>query len=240
VANEALVAREFPGADPRGQRIQVGGPETPWVEIVGVSESIANPTLGQPPVPQVYLPFAQRTERSMVVFARTANAAPVLALLREAVRALDPDQPLYDTKTVEQVAWDELASNRIITGLFMALGAVALVLAAVGLYGLTAFLVAQRSREIGVRMALGATVRDVLKLVVSQGARLTLAGLTVGLALGLLLGRAMSSILFEVKPWDPVTVVATLGTLGFAAVLAHWAPARRAAMVNPIDALRHD
>ncbi len=240
VVNEALVAREFAGADPRGQRIQVGGSETAWLEIVGVSENIANPTLGQPPVPQVYVPFAQRPERSMVVFARTANAAPVLVRLRETVRALDPDQPLYDTKTVEQVAWEELASNRIITGLFMALGSVALALAAVGLYGLTAFLVAQRSREIGVRMALGATVRDVLNLVVSQGVRLTLAGLAVGLALGLLLGRGMSSILFEVKPWDPLTVLATLGTLGFAAVLAHWAPARRAALVNPIDALRHD
>ncbi len=214
VVNEALVAREFQGADPRGRRIQLGGPETPWLEIVGVAESIANPTLGQPPAPQVYLPFAQRPERSMVFFARTANAAPVLSLLRETVRTLDPDQPLYDTKTVEQVAWEELASNRIITGLFMALGSVALALAAVGLYGLTAFLVAQRTREIGVRMALGASVRDVLSLVVSQGARLTLAGLSAGLALGLVLGRAMSSILFEVRPWDPSTILATLGTLG--------------------------
>jgi ABC-type antimicrobial peptide transport system permease subunit len=122
----------------------------------------------------------------------------------------------------------------------VALGVVALALAAVGLYGLNAFLVAQRSREIGVRMALGASVRDVLNLVVSQGARLTLAGLTLGLALGLLLGRAMSSILVDVRPWDPLTVLATLGTLGMAAVLAHWAPARRAALVNPVDALRHD
>ncbi|MEO8501839.1 MAG: ABC transporter permease, partial [Vicinamibacteria bacterium] len=240
VINEALVAREFAGQDPRGQRIQVGGPETPWVEIVGVAANIANPTPGEPGVPQAYLPFAQRPERSMVVFARAADPTSVLAALRASLRTFDPDQPLYEAKTVEQVAWEELASNRIITGLFMALGVVALALAAVGLYGLTAFLVAQRSREIGVRMALGATVRDVLKLVVRQGARLTAMGLAIGIALGVLLGRAMSSVLFNIRPWDPVTVTATLATLGMAAVLAHWVPARRAASVNPIDALRHD
>jgi predicted permease len=240
VINEALFAREFQPRDPRGERIQVGGPETPWLEIVGVVENIANPSLGEPSAPQVYVPFAQRPERSIVLMVKTKGATSVLAFLRETMRTLDPDQPLYDTKTVEQVAWEDLASNRIITGLFMALGLVALALAAVGLYGLTAFLVAQRSREIGVRMALGASVRDVLALVVSQGVRLTGAGLALGVALGILLGRAMSSVLFEVKPWDPVTLFATVGTLGIAAVLAHWVPARRAATLNPIDALRHD
>ena len=240
VINEALAAREFAGQDPRGRRIQLGGPDTPWVEIVGVAANISNPTPGEPAVPQAYLPFAQRPERSMVVFARAPDAPSVLAVLRASLRTFDPDQPLYEAKTVEQVAWEELASNRIITGLFMALGVVALALAAVGLYGLTAFLVAQRSREIGVRMALGASVRDVLRLVVSQGVRLTAAGLAMGLSLGVLLGRAMSSVLFGVTPWDPLTVTATLATLGLAAILAHWVPARRAATVNPIDALRHD
>jgi len=110
----------------------------------------------------------------------------------------------------------------------------------VGLYGLTAFLVAQRSREIGVRMALGASVRDVLMLVVGQGARLTVAGLALGLVFGIGLGLALSSILFGVRPWDPITLLGTMGTLGSAAVLAHWVPARRAATINPIDALRHD
>ena len=153
---------------------------------------------------------------------------------------LDPDQPLYDAKTMEQVAWEELASNRIITGLFVALGLVALTLAAVGLYGLTAFLVAQRSREIGVRMALGASVRDVMAMVVSQGARLTLTGLAVGLTLGLLLGRAMTSVLYGIRPWDPATLGVTLATLALAAAIAHWGPAHRAATINPIDALRHD
>ncbi len=240
LVSQALVARDFGAEDPRGRRIQVGGPETPWMEIVGVVADVANPDLGNPPTPQVYVPFAQRPERSIVLLVRTANPAPVLVFFRETMRTLDPDQPLYDTKTVEQVAWEELASNRIITGLFVALGSVALALATVGLYGLTAFLVAQRSREIGVRMALGASVRDVLSMVLSQGARLTLTGLTLGLAIGLLLGRGMSSILVEVKPWDPVTLLATLATLGCAAIVAHWAPARRAALLNPIDALRHD
>ena len=156
------------------------------------------------------------------------------------MRAIDPDQPLYDTKTMEQVIFEDLASNRITTGLFMALGLVSLTLAAVGLYGLNAFLVAQRSREIGVRMALGASARDVVGMVISQGARLTAAGLAAGVTLGLLLGRAMASILIDVSPSDPLTLAATVGTLGVAAVLAHWVPARRAATVNPIDALRHD
>ncbi len=240
VVNEALVARDFGGRDPLGKRVQVGGDSTPWLEVVGVVGNIANPELGQPPAPQAYVAFAQRPERSLVLFVRTSAPAPTLAFLRETMRALDPDQPLYDARTMEQVAWEELASNRIITGLFAALGAVALTLAAVGLYGLTAFLVAQRSREIGVRMALGASVGEVMSMVVLQGAKLTLTGLVVGLGLGLLLGRAMSSVLFGVKPWDPVTLIATLGALGLAATLAHWGPAHRAATINPIDALRHD
>jgi putative ABC transport system permease protein len=175
-----------------------------------------------------------------VLLVRTASVAPVLSFLRETLRSLDPDQPLYDAKTVEQVAWEDLEGNRIITGLFVALGFVALALSVVGLYGLTAFLVAQRSREIGVRMALGASVRDVLKLVVWQGARLTAAGLAMGLVFGISVGRALSSVLFGVRPWDPITLLAVLGTLGFAAILAHWVPARRAATINPIEALRHD
>jgi predicted permease len=240
VVNETLAAREFGGSDPRGRRIQVGGPGTPWLEIVGVAKDIANPSLGQPPMAQAYVPYAQRPERSFVLMIRTAAGAPVLTFLREALRAADPDQPLYDAKTAEQAAWEDLASNRIITGLFMALGIVSLSLSAVGLYGLTAFLVAQRSREIGVRMALGASVRDILAMVISQGARLTAAGLLMGLLLGLGLGRAMSSVLFSVKPWDPLTMVGTLGALAFAATLAHWGPARRAASVNPVEALRQD
>ncbi|MEO8358690.1 MAG: ABC transporter permease [Vicinamibacteria bacterium] len=240
VVSEALVARAFTGEDAVGRRIQIGGASSPWVEIVGVAKDVANNSLGHPATSQIYLPFAQRPERSLVLFSRTGDAGSALAVLRERMRALDPDQPLYDAKTVDQFAWEELASNRIITGLFVALGAVSLCLAIVGLYGLTAFLVAQRSREIGVRMALGASARDVVRLVVAQGARLTALGLTMGLALGLLLGRAMSSVLVGIKPWDPLTVSSTIATLGIAVLLAHWAPARRAATVNPIDALRQD
>ena len=148
-----------------------------------------------------------------MVFARTGSPEPILAALRETMRSIDPDQPIYDAKTMEQVIWEDLVGNRIITGLFMALGLVSLTLAAVGLYGLNAFLVAQRSREIGVRMALGASAGDVVRMVISQGARLTAAGLAVGVTLGLLLGRAMSSILVEVTPTDPTTLLTTVGVL---------------------------
>lgn len=240
VVNEALAAREFSGRDPIGERIQVGGGDTPWLEIVGVASNLVDPGSGELPTPRAYVAMAQRPQRSLVVFARTSAPEPILASLRETMRSVDPDQPIYDAKTMEQVIWEDLAGNRIITGLFMALGLVSLTLAAVGLYGLNAFLVAQRSREIGVRMALGASARDVVRMVISQGARLTVAGLAVGVTLGLLLGRAMSSILIEVSPSDPTTLLSTVGVLGFAAVVAHWVPARRAATVNPIDALRHD
>ena len=240
VVNQALAARDFAGRDPVGQQVQVGGPDSAWAQVVGVVANIANPELGAPPAPQAYLAFAQRPERSLVIFARTDSPAPLLAFLRETMRTMDPDQPLYDAKTMEQVAWEELASNRIITGLFVALGTVSLALAAVGLYGLTAFLVARRSREIGVRMAMGASVRDVLGLVVSQGAKLTASGLAAGLALGLGLGKAMSSVLLDIRPWDPPTVASTIAALALVAVLAHWIPARRAASINPVDALRHD
>lgn len=240
VVNEAFVAKEFGGRDPLGARIQVGGRDTPWLAIVGVVSNIANPNVEEPPAPQAYLAFDQRPERSFMVFTRTPRSGAVLASFRETLRAIDPAQPLYDAKTIEQVAWEELASNRIITGLFVALGSVALALAAVGLYGLTAFVVAQRTREIGVRMALGATAWEVVRLVVAQGSRLTATGLAFGLVLGLALGRGMSSVLFNVKPWDPPTLAATFGVLSLAAVLAHFVPARRAAKVNPIDALRHD
>ena len=240
LVNEALAARDFSGKDPLGARIKLSSANAPWLAVAGVVSNIANPNLGEAPAPQAYVPFAQRPDRSIVLLVRTAAAAEVLTALRSTMRTLDPDQPIYDTKTMEQVAWEELASNRIITGLFAALGLVALALAAVGLYGLTAFLVAQRTREIGVRMALGATVRDVLTLVLGQGARLTVAGLTIGLVLGLLLGRAMASILVGVSPSDPLTLAFTLTTLGLAAGLAHWIPARRAATINPVDALRHD
>lgn len=240
VVNEALAAREFLGRDAIGQRLQAGGAGTPWLEIVGVVSNLINPGSGEAPEPRVYVALAQRPTRSLVVFAHTAAPEIILTSLRESMRAIDPDQPLYDAKTMEQVIWEDLASNRIITGLFMALGLISLTLAAVGLYGLNAFLVGQRSREIGVRMALGASVQDVVRMVVSQGARLTAAGLAVGIGLGLLLGRAMSSILVDVSPTDPLTLVATVGVLGLAALLAHWVPARRAARVNPIDALRHD
>ena len=240
LVNEALVARDFPGKDPLGARVRLGGPDAPWREIVGVVSNIANANLGEAPEPQAYVPFAQVPRRSVLLMVRTGQVADVLASLRSTMRSLDPDQPVYDAKTMEQVAWEELASNRIITGLFAALGVLALTLAAVGLYGLTAFLVAQRTREIGVRMALGATVKDVLGLVVGQGVRLTLGGLSIGLLLGLLLGRAMASILIGVAPADPLTIVFTLGTIGLAASMAHWIPARRAATINPVDALRHD
>ena len=241
VVSRGLAMRAFGGTENAiGRRIRLGNEGAPWLEVVGLSADLRTGNINQPPAPHIYVPFAQSPERSMVLFARTKDPATALRVLREAMRSIDPEQPLYDAKTVAQVAWEDLDGNRIITGLFGALGAVALGLATVGLYGLTAFLVAQRSREIGVRMALGASARDVIRLIVRQGAAISAIGLGVGLAIGAGLGMAMSSILFGVSAGDPATLGGTAIVLGTAVFLAHWAPARRAVGVNPIEALRQD
>ncbi|HET7745958.1 MAG TPA: FtsX-like permease family protein, partial [Vicinamibacteria bacterium] len=240
VVNRALVARHFAGREPLGSRIRLGPPESPepWRTIVGVVADTQNEDPSAAPLPQAYVPFLQRPERALAVFLRARSSGDVLAAARAELRRLDPEQPLYRASTMERLLFEELASNRVITGLFVAFAAVALGMGAVGLYGVIAYAVSRRTREIGVRMALGATQADVVRMVQWQGARLTALGLALGLGIGFALANAVAGVLYGVSPADPLTYATVCVALGLAAWLASWIPARRASRVDPLLAVR--
>jgi predicted permease len=238
VVNAALAQRYFAGQEPLGKRIKLGAGETPWRTIVGVASDVMNAEPPQPPKPQAYVPFAQQPGRALTIYVRTANPEPVVAAARREVARLDPEQPLYDIRTIERVFFEELASNRVITGMFAVFAAVALGLAAVGLYGLISYTVSQRRREIGLRAALGARREDLLRLVLGQGLRLVVLGLGAGMVLGLGLARAMAGALAGVSPTDTLTFTLVPLTLGAVALLATAIPARRAARYDPAQVLR--
>jgi predicted permease len=238
VVSRALVERYFDGADPIGRRLRVGSDDAPWRTIVGVVGDVLNSDADEPPAPQVYLPFLQSPVRTLTWFVRADRLETVVAAARRELAQLDPEQPLYDVKTMERALFEQLASDRVVTGLFSVFAVVALGLATVGLYGLVSWAVSQRVREIGLRVALGARRADVLRLVLGDGMRLLAMGLVLGLPLGAGLARVMSSALAGVSASDPLTF--TLVPLALVAVtlLATLVPARRAAGVDPARVLR--
>jgi putative ABC transport system permease protein len=184
------------------------------------------------------VPFLQRPERALAIFVRTKESRGVLAAARVELARIDPEQPLYRASTLEQIFSEETASNRVVTGLFVAFALVALGMGAVGLYGVIAYTVNCRTREIGLRIALGAAPRDVVRMVLRQGARLTVAGLGLGLVVGLALARAIAGVLYGASPTDPWTYGGVVLVLATSALLASWIPARRASHVDPLAALR--
>jgi putative ABC transport system permease protein len=237
IVSQALVDRYFAGTDPIGKRLRLGT-ASPWRTVVGVAGNVLNGDSGAPPLPQAYVPFEQQPSREMTLLVRTPGLEPVVAAARREVAQLDPEQPLYDVKTMDRAFFEALASTRVVTGLFVLFASVALGLAAIGLYGLVSYTVSQRTREIGVRVALGANHGDILRLVLGQGLRLAALGLVVGLPVGLALSRVMASLLVGVSPTDPLTFTVVPITLGLVALLATAVPARRAARCDPAVVLR--
>ena len=237
IVNEALARRYFADREAVGQRIRLGPPAAGdrWLSVVGVVNDVRNPD--GPPLPAVYVPLGQEPSRSLVVFVRSRDSASVLAAARSELARLDPEQPLYDTKGLAQRFQEVFASTRLITGLFGTFAAVALILAGVGLYGVVSYVVSQRTREIGVRLALGAQRRDVLRMVMRQGLWLTALGLGLGLAAGTGLARAIGGALYGVQASDPWTLAGVTLTLATTATLASLAPALRATRIDPIRAL---
>ncbi|HEU0180063.1 MAG TPA: ABC transporter permease [Blastocatellia bacterium] len=242
VISEALARRYFPNEDPLGRRVKVGAAESaPWHTIVGVAGDVSRFMFDRETQPILYLPNQQIPDRGAYFVVRTSGEPmSAVSAVRAQIAALDDKLPLFEIKSHEQAIADDLAGLRLAAALMAMFGAMALALAAVGVYGVMAYAVSQRTREIGVRLALGARPRDVFRLIVSQSLKLAALGLAIGLPVALALGRLMAGALFGVVALDPLTFVGFTLLLTGAALLAGYLPARRAMKVDPMVALRQE
>jgi putative ABC transport system permease protein len=241
IISETLARRSFPNQNPIGKRFKVGGierPTNPWSEIIGVVADVKYEGLGAAPLPAFYESALQRSYRGMyLVINFSGDTTAVTNAIRREVRALDPQLPVANVRTVKRLLEQSVAQPRFRTMLIGSFSAAALLLAAIGIYGVMAYSVTQRTQEIGVRMALGAQTRDILQLVLRQGLVLTAVGIAAGLIGALAATRLIGSLLFEVPTNDVVTFAAVSLLLAAVALLACIVPARRAASVNPLIAL---
>jgi predicted permease len=241
VVSRAFATRFWPGESPVGQRIRRGGASGPEITVIGVVEDAKYFLIGPATPVRAYLPLRQgyRDWETLIVHTR-GDPAVVMPQLRRIVSDVDPVLPVFGVTTMEQAVGSGLATSKTAAGISGFFGAFALLIAAVGLYAVVASGVSERTREIGVRMALGSTPRDVMRLVMRGGARLGLIGLVLGLVGAFAVARAMGGILFGLSPGDPVTFAAVPIVLAVVVLAATWLPARRAVQLDPIDALRSD
>jgi putative ABC transport system permease protein len=237
------MARQFwPDENPVGKRLNLGDSKNPDVcEIVGVVGDARHIGPDAESRAQTYFSHLQSPGNQMSLIVRTvANPLNLTSAVRAEVRAIDAAQPVYDVQTLEQLVSQSIAPRRFAMLLLGAFAIVALALGAIGIYGVISYAVSKRTHEMGIRMALGARGHDVLGLVVRQGMKLTLIGIAAGLAGALAVTRVLQSLLFEVKPFDPLIFLWVTLTLTAVALLACWLPARRAAKVDPMEALRYE
>jgi predicted lysophospholipase L1 biosynthesis ABC-type transport system permease subunit len=241
LVSESFARTFFRGADPIGARFAFGTPETEdgWITIVGLLADARRSGLSETVRPYVLFPFAQYTTRRLEVMIKAAGEplAPLPAV-RAAVRAIDPEQPIAGVRTLERDFGETVAPRRFLMVLLSVFAVAACALAAIGIYGVMAYVVVRRTREIGVRIALGAPPRLVRRMVIGQALAQAGVGLGLGLAGALLLGGFIRAQLFGVAPSDPTTLVGTAAVLVLVALLATWLPARRAAAVQPTTAMR--
>jgi predicted permease len=241
--DEALAHRFFPNIDPIGRHVKPGPRDSkaPWLTIAGVVGNIKTDGFDQPDQPHLYLPILQSPGYAMAVYVRTeGNPAGLTQALREQVQAVDPNLPLFGERTMEDLVSASLGQRRFamqVVGLF---GVLALFLAGIGIYGVMAYSVTQRTREIGIRLALGASTGNILRWLLQQGMRLTLIGVGVGLLGALALTRLLRGLLFGIAPTDLLTYGGLTLLLAGVALLACYIPARRATKVDPLVALRYE
>lgn len=245
IVNETLVRKFWPNADPSvvlGKRFRTSGPpeRNPWREIVGVINDVRHEMNG-PIQPEYYLPHAQDPWNAMALVAKTKVEPMALAsLVRKEVQAMDKDQPVFSTRSMQEVRAQSVIIYNTSSQMLSVFAAIAMLLAALGIYGVMSYSVSQRTHEIGVRLALGASRQHVLKLMIWQGMKLAGLGMVIGLAGALALTSLMKSLLFGVSTTDPLTYGVVVSVLAVVALLACYLPARRATKVDPIIALRYE
>jgi putative ABC transport system permease protein len=242
VVSESAASTLFPGEDPVGHRARIGGLHAPWRTIVGVVGDVRHRSLEPEPALQMYLPQAQLTDSYLVLAVRVdgERGGALVGPIREAVGALDPAVPVHSVATMEDLVARAAARHRFTLLLLGLFAATAVLMSAVGLYGVLAYNVSRRRGEVGVRLALGARGRDIVALLSAGGLALTGAGIALGIVAALLLTGFLRSLLFEVSASDPLTYAAVVALVGLVAVAAHVVPLGRAARLDPATALRHD
>jgi putative ABC transport system permease protein len=243
VVSESLARQSFPNENPIGKRLLIGiSPENGGGArtIVGVARDIRGVSLTEQPRPTVYVPVLQAPQRSFTFVVRAPNAANLESSIRAAFRKIDREQPIYEIKTLDEIRTAALGNSRFMLVLVGLLAALALALAAVGIYSIVSYSVARRTPEIGIRMALGAESRDIFRLVVGQAVRLVGAGLIGGIVIALATTRLMTALLYGITASDPATFVSICFIIGAIALIASCIPASRAMRVDPLVAIRYD
>jgi putative ABC transport system permease protein len=243
IINETMARRLWPNEDPLGKRIRYGGNQStaPFMTIVGVVADMRRTGFDAPVRYETFRPNTQRTLSSLLLVLRTAgDPLTMVAPVRAGFRSIDPEQPLFEIASMDQLLSSMVAQRRFSMALLGIFAALALVLGVVGVYGVTSYLVTQRTREVGVRLALGAQPSQVVGLVVRQGMTVAAVGLVGGIVGALIAGRFMTGLLFGVGPYDLATLAGVTVLIALATLAANWVPALRAANVDPLTALRSD
>jgi len=245
IVSHSIARRFWPKGDALGKRLSLGFQEGSWCSVVGVATDVRQMGPQKEAPLAVYVPYAQAPRpfflSFMTVVARTdSDPLSMASTLRRAVQSVDPDMPVFDVASMEQLVYKSVASPRLNALLMACFSALALALAVAGIYGVMSYSVAQRTHEIGIRVALGAGHEDVLRMVLRQGMRLAVIGLAMGAAAALVLTRLITSVLYGVHPNDPTTFVLVGLMLAAVAAVASYLPARRATRVDPMVALRYE
>jgi predicted permease len=241
IVNETLAQRLWPGSNAIGKRIRVDGSNEPWREVIGVAQDAKYVFLSESPRAAYYVPLRpEAVSRRSILVRMAGNSRAALSSLANIAHDLDPNLPLITLQTLDERIHGSVNLQRAAASLFSVLGGLTLLLAAVGLYGVAAHSVSLRTREVGIRISLGARGTDVFRMIVRENLSLSLVGVAAGMGISLVGARILAAFLFGLGPTDPLTLVGAVMVLCLVTVIASYIPARRAARLDPLAALRHE